>query len=84
MVGDAVDAAMYDSDIEPLLDRGNRCRQRHLSVGNLGSHGVANCGASTGRGDEAGDIKAALLEVALLLSDGEGHAVHAGAEVGDR
>ena len=83
LVGDARDAGVHDGELDALLGRGDHGRQCDLAVGQLGGEGVAHGRAAAGRGQEARDVKARLLEPALLLGDRVGHAVHAGSEMGD-
>ena len=83
LVGDAGDAGMHDGELEPLLRGRDHGGQRDVAIGKLGGEHVAHGGAAARRGEEAGDVEARLLEVALLLGDRIGHAVHAGAEMRD-
>ena len=74
---------MDDRQLETLLGRRDHGRQRHFAIRKLGGERITHCRASARRGEEAGHVETDLLEVPLVPGDRVGHAVHAGAEMGD-
>ena len=71
------------TSLGPGVDRLHRRGQRDLAERDAAGQGVADRGAAAGRGQDAGDVDAVVLEEAFLHGDGVGRAVELAAPMGD-